>query len=178
MKLLLLGGAIASGKSTIASGLRERGWVSAGTGTFLHDRLVSSGATPSRHALQELGDALDAETDFRWPLLQVLQPRLAAEPHTTRWLVDAVRKRGQLEHFRDHFPGAVRFVFVDLPLEERRRRFLARAAETEESFFEATSHPNEVEASSLGASADLVVFGAAEVSQSVAKIEALMEVQR
>src|ERR1700734_1788532 len=82
----------------------------------------------TRSELQNLGDDLDAKTDFRWLLDDVALPGFRSNPTIENWLVDAVRKSRQIEHFRDTFGEAVVHVHLTAPEIALRTRYEARRA--------------------------------------------------
>src|SRR5256885_10800615 len=101
-RILLLSGPVAAGKSSVAALLVERGgFARVRSGHFLSEYATARGLTPDRQTLQEVGDRLDIETDYRWLVDEVAAPAIASNPNQARWLVDAVRKHRQVEHFRN-----------------------------------------------------------------------------
>src|SRR5437879_5669745 len=117
-RILLLSGPLAVGKSSVAALLTERGnFTRVRSGQFLSEYATARGITPDRQTLQEIGDRLDIETDYRWLIDDVAAPAIASNPSQARWLVDAVRKHRQVEHFRNRFPGQV--IHVHLTADER-----------------------------------------------------------
>ena len=64
-------------------------------------------STPDRLILQDLGDSLDVATDYRWLIDDFARPAIELNPDQGRWIVDAVRKTRQIQHFREAFGDAV-----------------------------------------------------------------------
>lgn len=150
-KLLLLSGAIGSGKSSVAAELEKRfGFCGISSGTYLR----SLGGASSRESLQNLGDQLDRETDFKWIIDKVAWPTIEASSITTRWLLDAVRKRRQIEHFRDRFGNAVRHIHLFAPEAVLSARYGSRSRSDSPSYDRAIAHPNEHAARELMEFAD------------------------
>jgi hypothetical protein len=110
MKLLLVSGPLAVGKSTIATELVDLyEFFRIRSGAYLSnlaDRLKLDG---SRFGLQCLGDKLDSETDYRWLITDVAEPTILAYPEVKYWLLDCVRKERQVTHFRNRCQTASKF---------------------------------------------------------------------
>lgn len=179
--IVLLSGPIAVGKSSVASELvGAHGFHSIRTSQFLVALATSSGTGTSRSDLQELGDEFDRKTDFRWVIDRVAVPAFRANPQVHRWLVDSVRKRAQVAHFRESFREGVLHVHFTAPeciLEPRyesRRMQLQESGAEQPSYTAAIAHANEVAARELHAAADLVV----DLSQVCARDAALVIVHR
>ena len=162
-RILLLSGAVAAGKSTIAGALlNEDGYVSIRSGAYLRGLAASSGIDASRLNLQELGDRKDAETDYAWLIDEVAAPLIQERAVHSRWLLDCVRKARQVELFRRRFPGQILHAHLTAPEDELRRRYDERVARGGEymgatPYEIAVAHPNEQQARSLGSIADIVL---------------------
>jgi hypothetical protein len=106
--------------------------------------------TVGRTSLQDLGDKLDTQTDFRWLLDEVIVPALNEKPNVDRWIVDAVRKPEQVRHIRQMAGGpVVLHVHLTAPEQVLERRYEARRALQPQNldsmpYLAAISHPNEV----------------------------------
>ncbi|MBR8300435.1 AAA family ATPase [Burkholderia multivorans] len=161
--LVLLSGPLAVGKTTLRDylvGTHAFDYVR--SSAFLLNKARREGIPADRRGLQELGDRLDAETDFRWIVDGVALPSLSASPSKTRWLVDAVRKPKQVEHFKALEDVNVVHVHLTAPEDILRKRYEATLAGSTvglsaASYEAAISHPNEVAARSLIQIADIVV---------------------
>jgi hypothetical protein len=160
-RILLLSGPLAVGKSSVAALLVDRGgFARVRSGKFLSDLAMKRGRTIDRPTLQELGDRLDLETDYRWLIDEVAVPAIAAHPTQDRWLVDAVRKDRQVAHFfRQEFPERVIHVHLTADEGVLRERYEARLRagndyEGNKSYDTAIRHPNELAARSLREIAD------------------------
>jgi dephospho-CoA kinase len=159
---LLLSGPLAVGKTTLRDLLVERhGFQIVRSSNFLRSKAEQEAGGNGRFDLQELGDRLDRETDFRWLLDEVAKPLLVAAPEQKRWLVDAVRKRRQVEHFRDAFGINVLHVHLVAPEQVLKERYEARAKQ-QGAFYDgcyekAVDHDNEKQSRSLVSLADLVI---------------------
>lgn len=156
-KLLLLSGAIGSGKTEVACELIKN---------FEFVKIASSGYLSSlipaeqrkegderRRQLQELGDRLDDETGYRWIVDPVAIQAIQDSPSTRNWLVDAVRKKRQVELFRERFGSLVRHVHLTASEEVLRSRYAQKGSD----YDTVVMHPNEVNARSLEGFADLVL---------------------
>lgn len=158
--VVALSGAIAVGKSTVASKLVER-W--GGTVVKTRDALVDLASKrgndlTERRAMQEFGDVLDAETSGRW----VSDAAHAHDADDSRLLiVDAVRIRAQIEELRVSFGR--RLVHVHLIAGDRsvladRYRERRRDSVTELPSYEMLSENlTEANIDELGKVADVVL---------------------
>lgn len=154
--LVLLSGPIAGGKTTLREELiTAHGFEPVRSSGFLRQLAAQRGLGDDRTTLQNLGDELDGHTDYRWLIDQVCSPAFVADPSHRRWLIDAVRKRRQVEHFRAAYGGAVVHVHVTAPEEVLRKRYAARGDPT--AYDVAVRHDNEIASRSLGEIADIVV---------------------
>lgn len=159
-RILLLSGPLAVGKSSVAALLVERGgFARVRSGKYLSDRARLKGLTTDRLTLQEWGDQLDVETDYRWLIDEIAVPAIASNPEQSRWLVDAVRKDRQIGHFRSEFPGQVIHVHLIADEGVLRERYDARIRaghdyEGNQTYDAAIKHPNEVASRALKAIAD------------------------
>lgn len=163
LQLILLSGPLAVGKSSVAAGLIESGaFLRIGSGSYLLKLAAERGLRTDRAALQTLGDRLDSETDYRWLVDDVAVPTIAGRPLHSQWLVDAVRKHRQVEHFRARFGASIYHLHLVASDEVLRRRYEARAAAGGEyaagtTYDLAIAHPNEVASRALLDIADQVI---------------------
>jgi hypothetical protein len=161
--LVLLSGPMAVGKSTVATELiGSHSFRTLRSSPFLNALIRSRGEEPSRASMQQLGDALDASTNFSWVVDDVATPMINASPEVGRWLFDAVRKHQQVSRFRQRFGDAILHVHLTAPDEELRRRFSSRIVGAPQidylsDFDRSIRHPNEVASRSLESIADLVL---------------------
>jgi adenylosuccinate synthase len=159
--LVLLSGPLAVGKTALREELvAVHGFDYVRSGRYLLDRAQREALDGHRRGLQELGDELDRNTDFRWLLDDVAIPTFRANPNTSRWLVDAVRKLRQVEHFKGTFGASVFHVHLTAPEEVLKARYEARRAVAGKSadqtpYEQAIAHVNEVAARGLVNVADL-----------------------
>lgn len=157
--LVLLSGAVGAGKTSVA-GLLEKGHGFSRVSTSGHLKAIAAQRCiiVNRVSMQDLGDQQDVETDFTWPVTVALA-QMAKKPGT-RWLLDAVRKRRQVHHFRERMAGDILHVHLWAPEEVLRARYQARQAAGDEygdpsPYDEFVQHPNEIESRSLLDIADL-----------------------
>ena len=172
-RLLLLSGPVAVGKSGVANALiRDHGFASIKSSAYLRAQAVSDGLTESRTNLQKTGDRLDDETDFKWLIDDVAIPAIAANQDNTRWLLDSVRKRRQVAHFRNHFGKSVFHVHLIAPepiIEARYNdRLLAGDEAGNVAYATAIAHTNELSSRSLIDIADFLVDLASASSEAAA----------
>ncbi|MBO2985834.1 AAA family ATPase [Burkholderia pseudomallei] len=160
--LVLLSGPLAVGKTTLRDYLvAKHGFDHVRSSTFLIEKARRENLLADRRGLQELGDRLDAETDYRWIVDEVALPSMYASTGQARWLVDAVRKPKQVEHFKSLEHVNVVHVHLTAPEEVLRLRYESRQAKnaaglSAPSYDDAIAHPNEVAARSLIHIADIV----------------------
>lgn len=162
MPILLLSGPIAVGKSSAAAELVQRfAYLRLRTGSFLQCLAQAQGRRISREDLQEVGDRLDLQTDYRWVIDDIAVPAMTQKPTATHWLLDAVRKERQVEHFRGHFRVVfhAHLVAPEAVLKSRyeNRRATLPDPELEPLYEEAIQHPSEVASRELARIADLLV---------------------
>jgi gluconate kinase len=160
--LLLLSGPVAVGKSGVANALiKDHGFASIKSSAYLRAQAASDGLSESRTNLQRTGDRLDDETDFKWLIDNVAAPAITANPDNDWWLLDSVRKKRQVDHFRDHFGKSVFHVHLvasESIIEARYNRRLLAGGETGNVTYAATiAHANELSSRSLIDIADFVV---------------------
>lgn len=158
--LVLLSGAVTAGKSSLAAALiATHGFRKISTSGYLIEMAAAQGLENRREVLQALGDGLDEETDYSWPI-SVAQRQIENSQHDGPWLLDAVRKDRQIYHFRVAF-NRVLHVHVTAPEEVLRTRYVIRqgtkdSRDVQGTYDELIMHPNEVSSRALGLSADLV----------------------
>lgn len=156
LRIVLLSGPFKVGKSTVTGELvHQFGYRKISSSQYL--RSLNPGVeqldiAQARLLLQEAGDGLDRETDFRWVVDPVTTSAVANAPNTFNWLFDAVRKRRQVEHFREKFGPAVVHVHLTAPDHVLRER----SGLTDTAYSTAVAHSNEVNSRSLGDVADCV----------------------
>ena len=156
LRIVLLSGPFKAGKSTVAGELVHCfGYLKISSSDYL--RSLNPGVeqldiAQARLLLQESGDALDRQTDFRWVVDPVATSAVASAPDTCTWLFDAVRKRRQVEHFREKFGSAVMHIHLTAPDDILR----TRSGLTETAYSTAVAHSNEVNSRSIVDMADRV----------------------
>jgi hypothetical protein len=169
--LLLLSGPIAVGKSGVANALiKGHGFANIKSSAYLRLQTASNGISESRTNLQKTGDRLDDETDFNWLIDDVAKPAIAANPDNARWLLDSVRKRRQVEHFRNHFGRSVFHVHLTAPESIIEARYNDRLLAGDEvgniTYATAIAHANEQSSRSLIDIADFLVDLASASSEA------------
>ena len=161
--LVLLSGPVAVGKTSVARALIEQfHFLDIRSGAYLRDLAAKRGKDTSRTTLQELGDSLDESTDFTWLVDEVAVAAIAKGPGQRLWLIDSVRKKRQVEHFRSRFGEAVLHVHLVAPEEILRARYDARLSaggeyEGNVPYEVAVKHPNEISSRGLEKIADSIV---------------------
>jgi len=158
--ILLLSGPIASGKSSVANELvASHGFSSVGTGRYLAGLCRENGAESTRLNLQNLGDDLDIETAFQWPI-SVASRAIEQNPKIDNWLLDSVRKPQQVTNFRGRFGAQVLHVHLYAPEDALKARYESRiksdaAYLNSVPYAQAIDHPNEVATRGMCFLADL-----------------------
>lgn len=174
-RLLLLSGAVGSGKTSVTTALLDTyRFRKVSTSRHLTGLATAQGLSPERAVLQQLGDTLDVQTDYAWPVnVAVEQMQKAAGGEALVWLLDAVRKPRQVAHFREAF-AHVLHVHLTASEEVLRARYLQRQSagdkrEAAVSYEALVCHPNEVASRALGSIADVVYNSGDRSAYSIAK---------
>lgn len=163
LSVVLLSGPVAVGKTTVTASLVTRlGFERVRSGAFLQQAAQRLGRPSDRAGLQALGDEYDESTDYRWLVDDVAKPLVSSKPRQMRWLIDAVRKQRQVQHFRDAFGESVAHVHLTASEETLQSRYEARVAAGEEylgstPYVLAIAHPNEIAARNMLVIADVVL---------------------
>lgn len=173
LRIVLLSGPFKVGKSTLTAELVTRFFFQKVSSSAyllsLVPDITTQGHAETRLRLQEKGDQLDAATDYSWVIDPVTTSAIAGSPDSLDWLVDAVRKERQVEHFRERYGSSV--VHVHLVAPEATLR--ARSALTADEYSRAASHPNEISSRSLLKCADRVfdtsLIAAEEIAANIAE---------
>jgi adenylosuccinate synthase len=161
--LLLVSGPVAVGKSAVATVLiQEHGFQGIKSSQYLRDLAQQRNVGQGRTDLQALGDQLDEQTDYRWLIDDVAARAMAEAPQQERWLLDAVRKARQVEHFRKRFGDAILHAHFSAPETVLEQRYSGRLAAGGEhpgntSYADAIRHPNEIASRNLVEIADIVI---------------------
>jgi cytidylate kinase len=173
--LVLISGPIAVGKTTLRQALTASyGFDYVRSGDYLKQLAAQRGLAGERTALQDLGDELDQLTDFRWLLDEVAKPGIAAAPTLRRWLVDAVRKRRQVEHFRTAYDRAVLHAHLTASEDVLRQRYAERKDAA--PYDVVIQHENEVASRNLIVIADLIIDTSSTPAEEAAlQITAMVE---
>lgn len=158
--MVLLSGPIAVGKTSVREKMvADFHFEYVRSGRYLSALAQSRKAHGGRTDLQELGDELDKLTDYRWIIDDVAKPAILAQSDRRRWLVDAVRKQPQVQHFRLEFGRATLHVHLTAHEDVLRERYCSRQRSTGEltPYERAVSHDNEAQSRALIDVADIVV---------------------
>jgi adenylosuccinate synthase len=158
-QIVLISGHLGAGKSGLAKLLAdEYGYYWFSSSDYLRELAHSKGRGDDRVALQTLGDELDTQTQDAWLRTAVMEKCQKLGP-TARVVVDSLRTKRQLEHFRrDHNLPCVH-VHLFGTLEEVQRRFASRAGMSAEAveYVEADLVKSEEDIQSFKKDADLRV---------------------
>jgi adenylosuccinate synthase len=158
--IVILSGEIAAGKSTLAEHLSKEF-------AFCHfrtkDVLLNLSKQYSRVDLQNYGEQLDRETEGGWVVQSFTKQYLISSAKCNRFVIDAVRIKEQVAHFRKRFPPIVVHVHVKCSdakvLEERFNKRLASSyvKMTHKKYAAIKRNATESQVNSLEAIADLVI---------------------
>lgn len=154
-QIILLSGAIASGKSTLAADLERKYGVQLVRTRDLIQRRASCGAT--RLALQRAGNRLDRETGGEWVASELLRI-VGRAPENTILLVDSIRVLSQVGAIRKAFAPRVVHIHLTAPSAELARRYVARARPGDPNdYATARRDKTEREVERIAADADVVI---------------------
>jgi adenylosuccinate synthase len=160
-RLVLLSGAVSSGKTSLARALETR----YGARVFRTADLLAERAKPrdrTRSYLQRLGQRLDRETDGLWVAEALVQQMPDLVDKDELVVVDAVRFEGQIQALRDAYgTGHVAHVHLTAGLETLAQRYGKRTPRrgiTElASYAEVRRNATEQRVDRLAAEADVVI---------------------
>lgn len=163
MKILLLSGPLAVGKTSVAERLeRVHHFKRIRTGQYLSELASKERRPADRAGLQELGDELDKDTNYKWLIDEVAAPLIVLNPSVKYWLLDSVRKNQQVLHFRQRYGKDISHVHLlapELILRARYERRLEQGGEYMGGtlYDTAIQHPNERASRNLCEIADHIV---------------------
>lgn len=155
-RIILLSGAVASGKTTLGDTLVRRYEISR-----LKTRqliLAAVSGEVERQHLQKAGEQLDHETGGRW-VAAALQCEVQKLPEDAVVLVDAVRIEAQIEAIREVYGARVIHVHLTAPLDVLDKRYQDRQGEVKElkSYSDVRKNNTEANIESLTDIADIVI---------------------
>jgi len=155
-RIILLSGAICSGKTTLGDNLVKRH-----NFAVLRTKDLIAKAFPTnseRKALQDAGDRLDRRTRGRW-IADALSRETQERSEAECILVDSVRIKTQIDAVRDAFGHRVAHVHLTAPSEELARRYKQRKSKIKElpSYDDARINATERDVGKLEDFADIVV---------------------
>ena len=155
--VLLLSGAISSGKSTLARGLADRfGAVHIRSRQLLLARLPD--IHEERADLQTAGASLDAATNGRW-VAEDVSAAAVTQSDDVILVVDAIRIPAQISAFREIFGPRVVHIHLLAPDTALETRYRERKGTTVEfaSHADASKDPTEAAVGTLASLADVVI---------------------
>src|SRR2546428_714002 len=155
LSIVVLSGAVATGKTTLAEQLEER-FDARRIGS--HELLVArlaEGDRRDRAALQAFGETLDRESDGRW-LADDVAVAASRLPEDAIVVVDAARILGQVEALRQAYGRRVTHVHLYAPDDELRRRYKRRRGRDLPSYEDVRRNATEAAIDSLIDDADVV----------------------
>ncbi len=138
VRLIILSGEIATGKSSISKILCEtHGFKRVKTSDFLKATAKQRGLPIERPVLQKLGTDLDDETNGKWVAdlaAEQIEFALSTSPDSYDWLLDSARIPEQAKHLRAVIKGSVLHFDVHAPLEIARERFARRRQKASDGY--------------------------------------------
>src|ERR1700691_2213918 len=157
-RIILLSGAVSSGKSTLSKSLATSESALVFRTREVLQRAVPTASAQDRKALQVEGDRLDRETPHRWVLDEFKRWRLGVDQSKPS-VVDSVRTLGQVQSFRDEFGPEIVHVHLTAPPEQLEERYNRRpqVGPKTYTFAEVRSNQTEQGIEGLASVADLVV---------------------
>jgi dephospho-CoA kinase len=175
--VVVLSGAIASGKSSFARALAMRLHCPVVSfGGYVREDASSRGLPLDRDSLQAHGQLM-VEADPRGFATGFLRRIDTTQPNGTV-IVDGLRHVSVGRYLRELSTRHVALVAVVTDREERRRRFVARGDGSGVDFDRVDSHPVENEHVALASMADVVVDGCRDIDESVDRTIANLQVRR
>jgi RNase adaptor protein for sRNA GlmZ degradation len=122
LQLVIFTGRTGTGKSTLASALRDSlGFLILNTTDIIRAEAARRGRAADRVSLQALGDILDEETGCRWPLdaAAALSGTQPGQPIA----IDTLRKWPQMQLFRKQEGWRTLHVHLEAPMRLLEQRF-------------------------------------------------------
>lgn len=168
MRVIILSGPVASGKSALAGGLEKRYDPVYVIKTHELIRADLKNTRLERRALQRAGERLDKRTKGRW-VAKAVGRAVVGMPENATVIVDSCRLEGQIDGLREAFDKRVVHLHLTAPEDELERRYRKRRSVIEElsSYAEMRSDPTERQVESLAAIADVVIDTARSSSDDV-----------
>ena len=159
VKLIVISGGLASGKSHLADRLREVYSCSVVSTSDIIRRQLSPRAKGDRPSLQRAGNKLDRETDHAWIATEVAKV-IREGPNDAPVVLEGVRKAQQISQIlRGIGHRYVKHVHLSVDPELQKQRFEAAARQRDSgvSFERAIADPSEREVPKLEPMADIVI---------------------
>ncbi len=159
VRLVVISGGMASGKSILAERLRSDFHCRVVKTSEIIRRHQSSRATGNRRSLQRKGNELDRRTDFGWIADHVAR-EIRPGDGDSLVVLEGVRKPQQIERILSRIGHRhVRHVHLSVDAATQKERFDAskRSKDADLSFEEAVNDASEREVAKLAARADMVI---------------------
>lgn len=134
-RIVAVSGRVGAGKSTLASLLAERYQARYVRTQDLMREHAEARETPlpnERRALQEFGEQLDAETSGAWVAQAISESLTSDDDGSALLIVDAVRRKDQIDHLREVFPSRVMHIHLDAPEQVLADRYRNRISDMQE----------------------------------------------
>lgn len=158
-RTIVLSGPVASGKTLLATALKERfGVVLFKTKNLLLEELRDRNVQVDRASLQAAGERLDRSTGGTW-VGRALGRAVVGLSQERNVVVDAVRTEKQIRSIREAFGKHVVHIHLTAPLDVLRERYKSRRSEIGEfpSYEEVRENETEARINELRSIADVVI---------------------
>jgi len=170
-----ISGAIAAGKTTAATALRDRGFTYARYSEVLADMLRERGQEADRRSLQEIGEEVHNVPGQRWLSAQLLA-RIPNEAQLV--VIDGLRFPEDHAFFAERYGPNFVHCHIQAPLDARKLRYLSMGF-TEADFAHVISHPVERGIPGLAKLAAVQLTNASGLDTFKAKVlEAVAAIQK
>ena len=160
VRIILLSGPIASGKSVLARRLSDGFNMKQLRTSDLLRSTMEGTERPSRAALQQKGDELDRLTQGKW-VLDGVSRLLGSESARTSVVVDSVKIQEQIDAIRDSYGSLVTHIHLTAPVDVLTARYNigqdVSSYEEFSSYQEVRSNETENLVDALGDAADVVI---------------------
>ena len=169
-KVIGLSGPIAAGKTTAGELLKSKNFRYGRFSLVLADILQDRGITPTRRALQQLGEEVNKSPGQRW-LCQALIRKL---PQKGNLVIDGLRFPDDHALLVETFGPSFCHIYVAAPSSVRQERFVSLGG-TQKQFAKTNAHPVEADVDKLASLAHVVVENTHSVESFISRITEVVQ---